>query len=145
AVIVLVLAGLTAATAVRNSDFWLHLASGQHLIQSGFQFDEPFLHTTAGTRWVNHSWLFDVALFEIHRTLGDLWLVPLKAWLIAAVAGVMLAVRRGRGLLIPAVCTALAVLVMSPRLPLQPGLLSLLFLALTVFVLATAGEYPRRL
>src|SRR5262245_7644707 len=97
AVIVLAFAGLTAATAVRNSDFWLHLASGRHLVQSGLEFDEPFLYTTAGTRWVNHSWLFDVAVYEVHHILGDSWLVPLKALLVAAVAGVMLAVRRARG------------------------------------------------
>src|SRR5262249_39071724 len=59
-----------------------------------------------------------------------------KGLLVGALAATLLAVRRpGQSLWIPAACTALALLAMSPRLFLQPTCVSLLFLALTVYLL----------
>jgi tetratricopeptide (TPR) repeat protein len=67
--------------------------------------------------------------------------VVLKALLIAALAEVLLRVSRrpGQRLWLPAVCTALAILVLSPRLVMQPTCVSFLFLGLTLWVL----RYPR--
>src|SRR5262249_46538770 len=50
AVLVLMLAFLLASTPVRNSDFWLHLATGKALIEGRYRFGlEPF---TTGQRWI---------------------------------------------------------------------------------------------
>ncbi len=135
-VLVLALAALVSLFPVRNSDFWLHLAVGRGL--AGGEFGpaaEPFSYTANGS-WVNHSWLYGLGLYAAYKTLGGGALVVLKALLVVALAALMLRLRRRElGLWIPAVCTALAVLAMVPRLLLQPALFSFLFLGVTLYLL----------
>src|SRR5205823_2445008 len=72
---------------------------------------------------------------------GGIVAVALKALLIAALAGLLLALRRpGQGMYVPAVCVGLAVLAMAPRMMLQPVSVSLLFLGLTLYFLARDGK-----
>jgi hypothetical protein len=141
--VVLALAFLLASVAIRNSDFWMHLASGRLLAQGQYQFGvDPFSYTSTAY-WTNHAWLYDLILYGVTRAAGGpesegagAVLVVLKALLITVLAGFMLQIRRPReGLWIPVVCTGLALLAMSPRLLLQPILISLLFLCLTLFIL----------
>src|SRR5262249_45501347 len=55
AVSVCALAFLLASTPSRNSDLWLHLASGRSLLQGQARLGaDPFASTTAGVFWVNH-------------------------------------------------------------------------------------------
>lgn len=145
-VLVLALAFLAASFLARNSDLWFHLAAGRRIAQGQFpRGDDPFSYTTGGVYWVNHAWLFDVGLYVLYVRLGGAALVVLKALLVAALAGLLLAVRRpaapgerkeGAGATwLPVVCTTLAVLAMSPRLLLQPACASYFLLALTFWLL----------
>lgn len=135
--LVLVLAFLAASFAVRNSDFWLHLASGRLLAEGRYPFGvDPFAFTTENHYWANHAWLFDWPLYLLYIRLGGTILVVLKAVLVSLLALVLLRMRRpGSGLGWPAACTLLAVLAMSPRLLLHSTLLSYFFLALTLWLL----------
>jgi hypothetical protein len=147
ALIVVAFAFLTASFAARNSDYWLHLATGRALASGNYHFGtDPFNHTTEGIRWVNHSWSFDWALYQLQRAVGDTGIMILKACGIALLAVLMLGIRRrDQGLWLPALFTALALLVMSPRLLLQPVLVSLVFLALTLFVVSRSEPNSNRL
>jgi hypothetical protein len=147
---VLLLAFLAASFIAVNSDFWLHLATGKLLAKGRFLFGtHPFLYINGPEYWVHHAWLFDLLLFELFGPIGGAGLVVLKAVLITALAGLLLSVRRpdGNGWL-PALCTALAVVAMSPGLLLQPACLSLFFLGLTFWLLwrphAGGGPASRR-
>jgi hypothetical protein len=135
--VVLAFAFLVASFAVRNSDFWLHLADGRLLAERQYQFGvDPFTYTTDGVYWANHAWLFDLLLYLLYSQFGGTVLVVLKAALIAVLAGLMLSVRRpGSGIGIPAACTLLAVLAMSPRLLLHSTCLSYVLLGLTFWLL----------
>src|SRR5207249_823842 len=71
AVSVLVLAFLLASFAARNSDLLMHLATGRALLDGTYKFGaDPFSFTTHGVRWVNHSWLWDVAAYLVFKSLG---------------------------------------------------------------------------
>jgi hypothetical protein len=111
---------------------------------------EVFLHLGLGSPWgseedrsvVHHAWLPSLVLQTIYQPftdtakLGGEMAVVLKALVVVLIAFVLCLIhRRGEGWLLPVVCTGLAVLVMSPRLLLQPVVLSLLFLAITFFIL----------
>lgn len=148
--VVLVLAFLLGSFAVRNSDFWMHLATGramatrEYLPWSGH---DPFAYTTADTYWTNHNWLYDLEVYTTYRALGEQIagpaLVVLKALLVVALAVVLLRTRRsGQSLWVPAACTGLALLAMSPRLYLQPVVFSFLFLGLTLWYLECAAREP---
>jgi hypothetical protein len=139
--LVLVFAFLAASFAVRNSDFWLHLASGRLLAEGRYPFGaDPFAFTTENHYWANHAWLFELPLYLIYNRLGEqiggTVVVVLKALFISLLALVLLLVRRPDSRMGWAVaCTLLAVLAMSPRLLLHSTCLSYLLLTLTLWLL----------
>ena len=141
--VVLGLAFLLASIPVRNSDFWMHLGTGRLLAQGQYHFGvDPFSYTSTAY-WANHAWLYDLVVYGLVHAAGGpesetagAVLVVIKALLVALLAWVMLQIRRpGSSLWIPAVCTILALFAMSLRLLLQPALISLVFLGLTLYVL----------
>jgi hypothetical protein len=149
--VVLALAFLLAFVAIRNSDFWMHLATGRLLAHGQYQFGvDPFSYTSTAY-WTNHAWLYDLILYGLaamaggpESAAGGAVLVVLKAILVTVLAWVMLQIRRPRqSLWIPALCTGLALLAMSPRLLLQPTLVSLLFLGLTLFILQRPQRFEQ--
>jgi len=148
--LVLVFAFFLASFTARNSDTWLHLATGRALAEGQYAFGtDPFSSTTAGVYWANHSWLYDWASYGFAQLCGGLpaagaALVVVKALLVTLLAGFMLAIRRrGQSAWVPALCVALALLVMSPRLLLQPVVVSFLFLGVTLWILAREGKKER--
>ena len=143
AILVLTFAFLAASFAVRNSDFWLHLATGRLIAHGNYAFgSDPFAYTTQGVYWANHAWLFDLVLYAGFQTLGGPGLVVLKAAAIAALAALLLARPQAiRGpFWIGAGCVLLAILAMSPRLLLQPATVSLLLLAVCLWLLQRGGR-----
>jgi hypothetical protein len=143
------LAFLLASSPSRNSDVWLHLASGRAIASGRSPLDaESFLHTSQGNRWVNSNWLYDLLLYLGFQTLGGTGLVVLNACLAALLALLLLALgRSGKELALAAAFTCLSVLALGPWLLLQPLLLSCLFLAITLFLLeqgARAAETGKR-
>src|SRR5262249_51869990 len=88
AVLVSALAFLLGATPARNSDLWLHLASGRSLVQGqSVRGADPFASTTTGVFWVNHAWLSDAILYELYELGGGRALVIAKSVLVTVLAG----------------------------------------------------------
>jgi hypothetical protein len=142
--IVVLLAFLVALFPAYNADFFQHAAAGRLIAEGQFPFGaDPFTSTAKGERWVNHSWLFDLFVYEVYRfgDVGGNVLIVLKGLLVAFAALLMLGAARrpGASAWVPACCVGLAVLAMSPRLYFQPVFLSYVFLALTLTVLSRAG------
>jgi hypothetical protein len=134
------LAFLLASTPAHNSDLWLHLASGR-LLSAGRLPDgiDPFSSATGGVYWVNQTWLSDLLFYQLYQIpeLGNgTALVIDKASLTALLAALLLCFRRrGEGKGILPLSALLAILALGPWLLLQPILLSLLGLLLTVYLL----------
>lgn len=141
--VVVVFAFLLASFAARNSDFWLHLATGRFLAEGKYAFGvDPFAYTTEHSYWVNHSWLFDLLLYGVTTLAGGpsgaggVLVVVLKAFLMAGLAALLLANRRpGRSRFTSALCVGLSVLVMAPGMTLQPICVSLFLIGLTLYFL----------
>ncbi|HTU18416.1 MAG TPA: hypothetical protein VMG10_10185 [Gemmataceae bacterium] len=148
---ILVFAFLASSFAVRNSDFWLHRASGRLIAQGRYQIGvDPFAFTTKNQYWANHAWLFDLLLFLVCEHFSGGFLVVLKALFVSLLAVVLLRVRRpDSGLGWPAACTLLAVLAMSPRVLLQSTCLSYVLLGLTFWLLwrprSSSTAFSRRM
>ncbi len=147
-VFVLAFAFLTASFAVANSDFFAHAAVGRLLAEGRYTFGvDPFTCTTNSVYWTNHSWLFSLIVHAVYDSspghgsddscVGGIILVVAKAILVMLLAWLMIAAgwRRGKSLWIPAACTALAILTLSPRLSLNSTTLSYVYLGLTVYLL----------
>lgn len=137
---VLLLCGLgflLAATPARNSDLWLHLASGRSLsfgqLPDG---TDPFSSTTPGIFWVNHTWLSDLLLFWMYKLGGGTALIVGKAVLTALLAALFFCFRRrGQGVGMLSLAGLAAMLALGPWLSLQPILMSLLGVVLTLYLL----------
>jgi tetratricopeptide (TPR) repeat protein len=155
--IVLLLTFLLSSFAARNTDLWLHVATGRAMVQEhSFLQKDPFSYTAEGP-WVNHSWLLDLIVYGIFQWTGganlespDLSLtgpvlISAKAILMVILAWVLMSIRRpGQSVWLPAVFTALAMVVLSRWVSLQPKVISFLFLGLTLYFLqrpwGDAGE-----
>jgi hypothetical protein len=132
-----------ASFAAHNAPIWMHLASGRLLSAGAYQLgQEPFTYTVSDKPWINHSWLFDLAIYRLSaladgpEKMGGALLVLIKALLIAAMAAIMISVcRPDQGYWLPAVLTGLATYAMSQRLHLDPICISLLFEAITLAAL----------
>jgi tetratricopeptide (TPR) repeat protein len=137
---VLVLAFFLGSFIATNSDLFLDLALGN-----------PFGADADPSGWPHHAWLPSLVLgsfyepFSENAEIGGIAAVVAKALVIVILVIVLCRTRRqGQSWLFPVVGSALAVLVMSPRLALQPLVLSFLFLAVTFYVLnLPANIYPR--
>ncbi len=67
AALLLVLA--TSCNYITDSNFWLHLKSGELIAEhSGPVTADPFSYTQPGKEWVNLSWLFDWAQAALYHT-----------------------------------------------------------------------------
>jgi hypothetical protein len=128
-VLVMALAFVLASFPARNSDLWKHLATGRLLAHG----------ETSPT--ANPGWLYDLLCYGLYSALGGGGLVFLKALLVVGIAVVVLRLSRvGRGWILAAVCTALALVAMSTRLLLQSALLSCFLLSLTLLLLRWGEE-----
>lgn len=99
--VVLLLAVAAALTALYPSgdpDVYFHLAAGRQMVESGGLPDtEPFCFPAAHRPFVNHEWLFDVALWLGVEWLGTPGVVVFKALLAALLFGLVALVGRRMG------------------------------------------------
>lgn len=138
--LVVAFALVVASFTARNSDLWLHLATGRLIASGEYRFGaDPFTYTAG--YWANHAWLFDLGLYLTYSKFGGATLVALKALGVAVAAGLMLWAARGRGpAWVATGCVLLAVLATAPRLLLQPAIASLLLLATCLCCLRAGGR-----
>ena len=146
------LVGLTVAFAflsgsfvARNSDLWLHLAAGRLIVNGQYSFGvDPFSYATVGRYWANHAWLSDTGMYLVHRSLGGGALVVFKAAIVALIASVMFWMAHDGGpIWLRTSCILLAILAMTPRLLLQPSVISFFMLALCLGCLHAGGHWFR--
>src|SRR5579883_1832850 len=150
-VLVLLFAFLAASFPAVNPDFFAQAATGRLILNGEYRFGvDPFVYSAADSDYfVNHSWLFAVLMYVLYQipSFGGAIVVIFKALVIAVLAGVLYRAgkRPGQSPWIAAACTALAILVLSPRLYLQSTCLSFLFLGLTLWLLIAARQERKRL
>ncbi|MFO0841277.1 MAG: hypothetical protein U0797_02615 [Gemmataceae bacterium] len=141
--LLLAFAFLCGSFKAGNADVFLHLASGRQ-VAGGPPGVTSF--AAPGGR-MSQTWLFDLGAYLVYSLgpWGGVALVVLKALAVAVTAALVLRAgsRPGRSLWLPAVLAFLAVLAMSPRVLLQPGVASMLLLALTLAILARASRDSR--
>ncbi len=131
----LLVAGLLAFAAVagtlrlRAYDTFWHLAAGRWILEHGaVPRLDPFRFTSHHTPWVDHEWLFQVAIAALERLGGLAALAVARTLLVVAIAALLLHALRRAGTPLPAavIVVLAAVLGARGRLFLRPELASLL-------------------
>src|SRR5262249_6632791 len=89
--------------------------------------------------------LYGVPFYGLHQLIGIPGLIVINALLVVGLALVLVRLGRiGPGLWLPALMAAIAILTASPRLYLQPIIVSWLFLGLTLYFLQRGGQWLYR-
>lgn len=69
--VVLVWGSAVGFEKIRNYDYWWHLATGQHIVETGsVPRTDPFTYTVEGARWIDLHWLFQLGLQSVHALAG---------------------------------------------------------------------------
>ena len=134
----MLLAFLAASTPVFQSSALVHVKTGEHLASHGWlpPRTDVFSHAAAEQTWVNTEWLFDLAVAGVHGALGPFGLTLMKALLAAATfAFVVHVVRPGASSWWSSICAAVAVMVCPLRFSALPESITLLGLAVTLWLL----------
>ncbi|HET7539934.1 MAG TPA: tetratricopeptide repeat protein [Polyangiaceae bacterium] len=141
-------AASTGLSPSADGDIWWHLAAGREMVTRGaLLFSDPFSVSAGGRPWVDVHWLFQLAVFAVHRACGLAGLVWVKCALLGLGASLLyLAVpeRRGswaRGLLLTSLVGGL--LAARALLLLRPVIGTLLLLAFFFLQLERFGRDGR--
>ncbi len=90
-VLVFLLGSIVGTYEIANSSFGWHLASGRVMLEEReILRSDPFSFTAAGTPWIDHEWLFQVALAGIDKLGGAPAMVIFRGILVAFLAGLLL-------------------------------------------------------
>jgi hypothetical protein len=139
------LAAIACAAAVRaltprfDPDFWWHLRNGRLIMETGrVPHQDLFSFTAAGSRWIDHEWLTEVAMQALWLRGGPILLLVIASVLTTLVLLLVYAtsLRRGARPLPALITLALAAVASMGSIGPRVQMVTLLFSALFAFILA---------
>lgn len=135
---VVLLAFLVACTPIHSTRTLVHVRTGEYLAANGLLPPrvDPFSIGAGERTWANTEWLFDLLVAGVYAAAGPIGLTLLKAAL-AALTFYFVAhtSRSGTSSWWGSVCAAVAVMVCALRFTALPEIVTLLGLALTLWLL----------
>lgn len=139
------LAVLLGCSQIAETKSLVHIRTGEYLAAHGFlppQHD-VFAYTRADQPWVNLSWLFDLVAAGMHGLGGGIALSIFQALLAVAIFSLLVhTVRPGIRTWWGSICAALALLACFRQFTIQPEIITLLGVALTLWLLVRTQEGP---
>jgi hypothetical protein len=117
-----------------DTDTWWHIRSGEHTLNEGMIYEDPFSHTRQGEDWTNHSWGSQIILYGVYEIAGDIGLALYVSAL--ATAGMAFVYMAGGGNVylrsfVVILAASAAAVFWSPR----PHMLSFFLSAVFIYVL----------
>jgi hypothetical protein len=131
---------------ITDPDIWWHLRTGQWIVEHhAVPRTDPFSAYGAGSPWVAYSWLFGVAIYGLHKTLGHQGLVlyPLIGGLVVMAALLLLVMRFESRPPRAIALTAIGLAAMAPVLMPRAYLFTVCFFVLELYVLLNVRETAR--
>ncbi|MDP8246635.1 MAG: tetratricopeptide repeat protein [Candidatus Tritonobacter lacicola] len=129
-----------------NFDIWWHLKTGQYILQNlAVPGSDIYTFTYSGSRWIDHQWLFQVAIHPIYSFMGPDGLIIFQALILgAAFIFIVRAVPGGPPLAVSGIIVMCAIFVCEERFIVRPEIITLLFTAVYIFILKrkSAGLIP---
>jgi hypothetical protein len=136
------LLAIAMRVSVDSDSFW-HLRAGAWMLDHNRVLDfDVFSHTMAGRPWMNHSWLSELAMAAIYRSLGYGGLNLVTALVVCLTFAVVHRSCEG-GAYLKALIVLLAAASSASYWAARPQILSLLLVAVFAHVLARSREDGR--
>jgi hypothetical protein len=129
-------------------DLAYQVRAGNEILASGaIPHADSWTFTIYGAAWTDQQWLAQVILAAVHRAGGWELLVVLRALLVAATTGLLVAAARWRGASprTAAVLALIAFAVAAPALALRPQLFGITLFAALLWLVAGRAQRPRLL
>jgi len=140
---------ILSLSPISDGDIYWHLAAGRHIVQQrSLPYVDPFTVSAAGRPWTDVHWLFQLGAFALYSVFGFVGLAVAKSFLLAG--GALLLVwtaerSGGAAVRLPTAAAVLGGLILDRHLvPLRPGLLTMLFLAVFLLALEEVRRVPGR-
>ncbi|HEV8202262.1 MAG TPA: tetratricopeptide repeat protein [Candidatus Polarisedimenticolia bacterium] len=142
--LVLAVTAAFCLTPLAEVDFFWHLLAGRRMIETGHvpRVDE-FTFTSAGSAWIDTTWLFQVAAASAHAAGGWALLDVLKVAIVTTAFALALCAAARRQPTLAAPLLALpAVVAAQERFTLRPEIVSFLLLAVLLVLLGERRRHP---
>lgn len=130
-----IVGALAGTLSISTTSIGWHLASGRWIIaHHAVPHADPFSFTALGTPWLDHEWLFQVAVAAVDEVAGGTGLVVLRSVLIAALGVVLLVIghRAGLGPGLALLVASVALAGARMRFFLRPELVTLIVVPVAV-------------
>ncbi len=141
--VVVGLALLLGISQISETRTLLHLKNGEYLLSHGLLpgAKDVFTYTANDRKWVNLSWLFDIAAASVFSVAGGIGLSIVQGLLAGLTFGLIVhAVRPNIRTWWGSVCAVLALLVCYSQFTVQPELVTLLGLSFVLWTLIRSDE-----
>lgn len=122
---------------VAGFDIWLHLKSGQLILQNkAVFFTDPFSFTLANRPWIDHSWLFQVIAYIFYNQFSWQGLFWLQATVACSILLLFIfTIYKKDNIFLTALGSLFIVFLLLPRFITRPDIFSFLFFAYYLFIL----------
>ena len=147
AVLVLIIAALTAFFPINNHDIWWHLKTGEHILsEKSIPSTDLYSFTAVGKPWITHEWLAEVIFYLLYLAGGLNLLIIFKV-IISTLISFIFVYNLGRSesrnplifiLLAAGICLG------SYRIFVRPHLFTYLFLSILSVNIFKSGYFERK-
>ncbi|MDP2939885.1 MAG: tetratricopeptide repeat protein [Candidatus Omnitrophota bacterium] len=129
---------LHANNEVKDLDLWLHLKTGEYIVQNKCIPDKDiFSFSIAGRPWINHEWLFQIIAYLFYNKWGIDGLISMQVFVVVITFMILLFLGYKRHNHFKIVLGLLLVLlVYRTRFTIRPDIFSLLFFSLYLYMLS---------
>jgi hypothetical protein len=127
-------------------DLAYQVRAGDEMLRSGaLPVADTWTFTVAGTAWLDQQWLAQLIVALGHRVGGWELLAVLRAALVAATTGVLVAVAmaRGAGSRLASILALAAFAIAAPALALRPQLFGVLLFVVLLWLVTARERHPR--
>ncbi|MBN1793849.1 MAG: tetratricopeptide repeat protein [Candidatus Omnitrophica bacterium] len=131
-----VLLFIFAAHDIYDLDIWLHLKTGELLLKNrAFIYNDPYVYTLNGVRWINMEWLSQILFFTLYRLGGAFALIMLKYITLCGAFFLIVGFARKEHLFVTCAMLSAAFVASEPRFLVRPHIFSLLFTSIFLYSL----------
>lgn len=137
---------LLAHKAVFDLDIWLHLKTGEIIVQNQkVPTSDIFSYTMKGKPWIDHEWLFQAIVHLVYAAAGPDGLILLQSiiFVLTFLVLFIIANRYNGSYVEAAVFLILTAFACQPRFNIRPDIFSLLFFSIFLYFLNFHSHHKR--
>jgi tetratricopeptide (TPR) repeat protein len=131
------LAVLSSSIEIKDLDLWLHLRTGQFILDHHqIPTTDIFSFTIAGKPWINHEWLFQAFAFGVYSLFGFAGLIQMQTLIVILTLFLLVVmVLDHKKMALTTLGIFLVIMVYQTRFTIRPDLFSLLFLTIYLYTI----------